>query len=180
MDSAAHFEINQPINKWPAYGPSNHHPEPTNQSAYILNNLRSLHAMMPTDCKCVDRITAFKSLWHTKGTRCYNRSNTQMFEHFAENTSRKKLGARWGRGSGFVVIKLGCRKLRREVCIAANFTGSPALLLQPWHTATAIKHLQTLSAASTHIKYKYFHNHIHINTVQREKTSTFGCFTIVQ
>lgn len=67
MDSVAHFEINQPINKWPAYGPSNHHPEPTNQSAYILNNVRSLHAMMPTDCDCVDRITAFKSIWHTKG-----------------------------------------------------------------------------------------------------------------
>lgn len=68
MDSAAHFEIIQPINKWPAYGLSNHLPESTNESAYILKNLRSLHAMMPTDCDCVDWSTAFKSIWHTKDT----------------------------------------------------------------------------------------------------------------
>ncbi len=69
MESVAHIgSSKQSIHDQPIDRPitiQNHHP--TNQSAYILNNVRSLHAMMPTDCDCVNPVTEFKSIWHTKG-----------------------------------------------------------------------------------------------------------------
>ncbi len=182
MESVAHIGIIQAINTWPAYRPSNHHPEPTNQSAYILNNVRSLHAMMPTDCDCVNPVTEFKSIWHTKGMWGVIIEALHARLKILQRTQAEKIGSMVRKRKWFCCNSTGVQKAEKRGLHSSKLHW----VTSPSTAAVAHRHCNktfTIPQCSQHthsIKYKYLHNHIHINTVQRETTSTFGCFTIVQ